>query len=274
MTNKSAPARKLAPACRSLLTALVVVLCSCIPAISQEQVEAQNNQAALTAVPNRPSASTTAETVQAGVFEVEYGVEIASGHQDVNGLNKIGLTPNLEVRFGSNPFERDSAVGGFGDSSIGAKYRLLRASDGSKIPSVAFLYTFYAPTATHELGLEHSCHLAQILVSQDIGKHHFDFNEGVAFTARHAGFDRAYFTALAYSHPLRGKWGWTQEVSGWSRTNAETPANMSVLGAVTYNVSPRLVLDSGLSVAVFGSLPRAVFVGGVTYSVAEILRHR
>src|SRR5262245_808768 len=39
----------------------------------------------ISAVPNRPTFSTTAESVQPGVFEVEYGFELADGHQNING---------------------------------------------------------------------------------------------------------------------------------------------------------------------------------------------
>jgi hypothetical protein len=44
---------------------------------------------------------------------------------------------------------------------------------------------------------------------------------------------------------------------------------MTLLGAATYNVSSRLVLDGGAYYAVYGQLPRVTFVGGVTYSVAD-----
>src|SRR5262245_26309448 len=66
----------------------------------------------ISAVPNRPTFSTTAESVQPGVFEVEYGVELADGHQNVNGLLKFGATRNLELRFANNPVERDAGVAG------------------------------------------------------------------------------------------------------------------------------------------------------------------
>src|SRR5262245_44853635 len=46
----------------------------------------------ISAVPNRPTFSTTAESVEPGVFEVEYGFELADGHQNVNGLLKFGAT--------------------------------------------------------------------------------------------------------------------------------------------------------------------------------------
>src|SRR5437879_2620919 len=85
-------------------------------------------------------------------------------------------------------------------------------------------------------------HLVQFLVSKDFGKHHFDVNEGVQFVGRAqlSGFDRRYFTALSYSRPLKGKWGYTGEIAGFSRRNARTPATMTLLNAATYNVSPRL----------------------------------
>src|SRR6202008_1868084 len=69
----------------------------------------------ITAVPNRPTFSTTAESVQSGVFEIEYGLEAADGRQDINGLLKFGLTKNLELRFGNNLIERDAGVAGRGD---------------------------------------------------------------------------------------------------------------------------------------------------------------
>ena len=52
-------------------------------------------------------------------------------------------------------------------------------------------------------------HSAGILVSKDFGKHHFDFNETAQWLGRPgaSGFDRDYFTALAYSHGVTGKVG-------------------------------------------------------------------
>ena len=63
------------------------------------QVNPANGPDQITAVPNRPTFSTTAESVQSGVFEIEYGFEASDGHQNINGLLKFGLTKNLELRF-------------------------------------------------------------------------------------------------------------------------------------------------------------------------------
>jgi len=109
-------------------------------------------------------------------------------------------------------------------------------------------------------------------VSKDFGKHHFDVNEGVQFVGRAqlSGLDRRYFTALSYSRSLKGKWGYTGEIAGFSRRNATTPATMTLLNAATYNMSPRLVLDGGAYIAAYGQLPRFTVFAGVTYSIANL----
>ncbi|HEY2460379.1 MAG TPA: transporter [Candidatus Acidoferrum sp.] len=224
----------------------------------------------ITAVPNRPTFSTTAESVQRGVFEIEYGFEAADAHQNINGLLKFGLFKNLELRFSQNPFERDSGLAGLGDSAVGFKYRI--ASQKKCTPTFSILYTATLPTAKDQLGVGATGHSIQILASKDFGKNHFDFNEGVQFVGRPgaSGFDRNYFTALAYAHPLTQKWALTAEIAGFSNTNRETPATLTLLGAATYNVSSRLVLDGGAYFAVYGQLPRVTFFGGVTYSVTDL----
>jgi hypothetical protein len=227
----------------------------------------------ITAVPNRPTFSTTAESVEDGVFEIEYGFEAADGHQNINGLLKLGMTRNLELRFANNPMERDGGVAGRGDSGAGFKYRIFEQKDWR--PTVSILYTATIPTATAEVGVGAVGHSAGILVSKDFGKHHFDFNETAQWLGRPGarGFDRDYFTALAYSHGIGQKWGATAEIAGFSHANASVPATMTIMGAATYNVSSRLILDGGWYIAAYGRLPRATFFSGLTYSVADLYHH-
>src|SRR5207245_6462080 len=193
----------------------------------------------ITAVPNRPTFASTAEMVRPGVFEIEYGFEAAKGHQNINGLLKWGAVKNLELWFLNNPVERDSGTAGLAESGAGLKYKLLPQKNAR--PTLAVLYVATLPTARPELGVGATAHLAQVLVSKDFGKHHFDVNEGVQFVGRprSSGFDRTYFTALSYLRPLRGKWGYTGEIAGFSRRNATTSATMTLLNAATYSLSPR-----------------------------------
>lgn len=235
-----------------------------------------NSQVAneITAVPNRPTFATTAEMVRLGVFEIEYGFEATDGHQNINGLLKWGTVKNLELWFLNNPIERDSGVAGRGDSGAGFKYKLF--SQRKTLPTTSILYVATLPTATASVGAGATGHSLQLLLSKDFGKHHFDVNEGVQFVGRPgaSGFDRNYFTSFSYSHPISGNWGWTGELAGFSWTNASTPATMTLLGAATYNLSSRLVLDGGAYLAVYGHLPRVTFFSGVTYSVADLYHLR
>ena len=228
----------------------------------------------MVAVPNRPTFSTTAEAVQKGVFEIEFGLEAADGHQNLNGLLKFGLLENLELRFGNNPILRDTGVAGLGDSGAGLKFRFIKQE--GVLPTISALYTATIPSATAGLGAGALGHSAGILLSKDFGKHHLDFNESIQWVGHPDanGFDRNYFTALAYAHPVTAKLQVTFEIAGYSRTNATTPSTLTILPAVTYSVSPRLILDCGGYIAAHGNLPRATFLLGITYSVADLYHHR
>ncbi len=208
--------------------------------------------------------------MQLGVFEVEFGFEAAKGHQNINGLLKWGTFKNLELWFLNNPIERDAGIAGRGNSGAGFKYRFI--SKKNALPTISILYVATVPTATAGVGAGAMGHLVQILLSKDFGKHHFDLNFGPQFLGRPgaSGFDRNYFSALSYSYAFTKKWGYTNEIAGFSRANATTPATLTVLHAATYNVTPRLVLDCGVSLAAYGNLPRANFIAGVTYSVADL----
>jgi hypothetical protein len=262
------------------LSVLRVALCSCalaVSAVGQESPQApQGSQTPaapeITAVPNRPTFASTAEVVQRGVFEIEYGFEAADGHQNINGLLKFGLFKNLELWFLNNPVERDAGLAGMGDSGAGFKWQIVPQKNAR--PTLSVLYVATIPTAKDVLGAGAMGHQVQLLVSKDFGKHHFDVNFGPRFSGRPStsGFDRSYFSSLSWSHPLRGKWGLTAEIAGFSRTNAATPATLTILGAPTYNVSSRLVIDFGAYVAGFGDLPRVTGFAGVTYSIADLYR--
>lgn len=230
----------------------------------------EQNEEVITAVPNRPTFASTAETVQRGVFEIEYGFEAAQEHQNINGLLKWGMFKNLELWFLHLPLERDAGVAGLGDCGAGFKLGII--SQKKMVPKIALLYIATLPAATNGLGAGATGHFVNILLSKDFGKNHFDLNEGVQWVGRPgaSGFDRNYFSALSYSRPLTGKWGYTGEIAGFSRLNVATPATMTLLNAATYNVSPRLVLDGGAYFAAYGNLPRVTFFGGVTYSIANL----
>jgi hypothetical protein len=241
--------------------------------VDPPQQQNQNSNE-IVAVPNRPTFATTAETVQRGVLEIEFGFEVADGHQNFNGLLKFGLFKKLELRIGNNPFERDQGVAGQTDTGAGFKYKFF-PQKGPR-PTFSVVYTVTTPTGTHGLGSGGVGQSVQGLLSKDFGKHHIDLNEGVQFVARQgaSGFDHNYFSAFSYSHPITEKWGWTAEIAGFTWTNTSTPATMTLLVGATYSPSPRLVLDGGIYIAAYGILPRVTGFAGFTYAISDLYHLR
>jgi len=239
------------------MTALV--LASAVAAAQNEMV----------AVPNRPTVSTTAQPVQAGVLETEWGVDAASSHQDVNDLFKFGLTSNFELRLGNILWTADSGTHGLGDTAVGFKYRLTRDSEHQ--PSVALMYMLTAATATNIPGSAGPSHSFAFLASKDLGKHHFDFNLiGNLLESRTGDFHHNFLNALAWSHPVRGKWGATAEISGVTSAQRGLAGNAQFLTSAIYTPESRLVFDIGVMGRIAGEIPHAMFVAGVTYSVANL----
>src|SRR5260370_1190352 len=94
------------------------------PPATSQNLQKDPNADEITAVPNRPTFASTAEMVQLGVFEIEYGFEAGRGHQNINGLLKWGAVKNLELWFFNNPIQRDAGTAGLGDSGAGLKFKL------------------------------------------------------------------------------------------------------------------------------------------------------
>ncbi len=244
----------------------VCLAVACPAASAQDEYE-------LVAVPNRPTVSTTSQPVQPGVLETEWGVDAASTHQDVNGLFKFGLTENFELRLAHNPFTADSGTHGVGDTAVGFKYRMTR--DSGHEPSISLMYMFKAPTAGDILGSGEADHVFGLLVSKDLGKHHFDFNLIANILGRpRGGFDHDFLNALAWSRPVRGKWSANAEVSGVTPPGAGVPGSAQFIAAAIYTARPRLVFDIGMLGRLTGPIPQAMFIAGVTYSIADLYHGR
>jgi hypothetical protein len=242
------------------MTALVL---ASVAAVAQNEI---------VAVPNRPTVSTTAQPVQPGVLETEWGVDAASSHQDINDLFKFGVTSNLELRLANILLAANPGTHGLGDTAIGFKYRLTR--DSGNRPSISLMYMFTAPTATNMPGPDEPGHAFAFLASKDLKKHHLDFNLiGSLLGSPSGGFHYNFLNALAWSHPIRGKWSATAEISGATSAQGGVPGSAQFLASAIYTLEPRLVLDIGMMGRVAGEIPHAMFVAGVTYSVANFYHH-
>src|SRR6266550_3569609 len=78
----------------------------------------------LTATPNRPTVTNTAETTQFGVLEIEFGISSAARQQSLQGLLKFGLLREVELDWAGNSWQHDASVhyGGVSDNYAGFRW--------------------------------------------------------------------------------------------------------------------------------------------------------
>jgi hypothetical protein len=242
----------------------------------------------IVANPNRPTVANPADITQYGVLELEYGWDrgwLGAGarQSDLVGLLKFGLLCDVELRWNTTNLialnDEDGNRHGFGDNWFGPQVRIYRQT--AHVPSLAFSYAFKVSTAsTHKgLGSGHFDHQFTFLASKDLVGTHFDFNASSFLIGRDnaSGFDRNFQFNLALSHPLKSKLAVTGEFYGNTELNADTPGFASMLWALTYAISPRLVIDGGIETGLTPGTPQKRVFAGLTYSIANIysaVKHR
>jgi hypothetical protein len=230
----------------------------------------------LTATPNRPTVTNTAETTQFGVLEIEFGISSAARQQSLQGLLKFGLLRDVELDWAGNPWQHDASVHYFGvsDNNPGLRWRFLHQA--KRQPTLTVEYSAKLPTAGRVEGSGEVDHVVTLLASKDLPKRfHVDANLGYTWLGRRGGgFDHYWQPTGTVAYALTPKWQLAMEFSGATRANAYTPAVTQNLWAVSYTLRPRLVLDSAVQFRVTGNVPGAVYLGGFTYSIADLYRRR
>jgi len=237
--------------------------------------------ATLAANPNRPTVANPADITQYGVLEVEYGWDGSwpgrgVQEQDIVSLLKFGLLCDVELRWASTNFlSQSDSLGhrsGFGDNWLGPQIRFYRET--AHAPALALSYEVKIPSASQARGLGsgRQDHGFIFLASKNVRGTHFDFNATYFLIGRQnaPGFDRDVQLDLSFSHPLRGPIWITGEFYGSTPLNSYTPGFASTLWALTYQFSPRLVVDTGMDVGLGPSTPDKRVFAGVTYSIANL----
>ncbi|HJW08086.1 MAG TPA: hypothetical protein VJ483_00530, partial [Holophagaceae bacterium] len=136
--------------------------------------------------PNRPSFANPATVTMPGVAELEFGLQRTLFSDDSRSdyqptLLKLGLTSDLELRFGWNGWTRNedasgAAVTGATDPSLGFTWRLLRQDAFGA--DVALTYAHKLPRASVRKGIGSGApdDTAGLLFSKDFGALHADLN--------------------------------------------------------------------------------------------------
>ncbi len=237
---------------------------------------AQQPLADLTATPNRPTVTNTAETTQFGVLELEFGISAAARQQALQGLLKFGLLRDVELDWAGNPWQHDASLHyvGVSDNNAGLRWRFLHQA--RRQPTLTVEYSVKFPTAGPVEGTGEVDHIVTLLASKDLPKRfHVDANLGYAWLGRPGGgFGHDWLPTGTLSYSLTPKWQLSMEFSDTTRANATTPGVTQNLWAVSYTVRPRLVLDSAVQFRVTGNVPRVAYLGGFTYCIADLYHHR
>ena len=233
----------------------------------------------VTAHPNRPSVSDSPEVLPPGLFQLEYGwthSKLDADHDDdaLGSLFRFGVAPGLELRFGWDNFVRESEPlsvhKGVGDSLLGAQYQFNHES--SRMPVLAFGYGAKLPTADSSLGSGEVDHAFALLLGKTFGKTVFDVNAVYRMAGREAepGFDSNKTLIITVARPLKGPVGIIGEVLGESGLNTKHEAFATALVALTFKLTPRLVLDAGIEAGFTPHAPDRHLVFGFTYAFGNL----
>jgi len=236
--------------------------------------------------PARPGVSNPAELQKPGVLQIEYGYD-GSFHASDHHTEQ---TAPLALRFAATTrllFELDldtvnsqtdesaTRMTGIGDTQIG--FQIVALKDTEKHPALAFAYYAKLPTASTEkgLGTGRVDHRIVALLSKKFGETDMDFNAAYLIVGREHG--RGWVTggqaALALSREFENNFGYEAELSGQTKDNVQ-PVGLYALGALTYKVNRRLVLDSGMRFGLTNDAPRVGVFAGMTVGVADFYRKK
>ena len=236
----------------------------------------------ITVNPNRPSFANPATTTMPGVAELEFGLQRTisadSSRSDFqSALLKLGITENFELRISWNGFARivdpqGGSQSGPSDPSIGFTWRFLR-QDAAGV-DLALSYAHKIPRASVEKGIGSGAadDALVFLASKDFGKLHADFNLLQTWVGQADGpHIKQPGAALALTHPLAGDWGIGAEIYAIAASDAG-PRTVATLWNLSYQVSPRLVLDAGFDHRLNNDAARWNYYLGLTYGLGRFMK--
>ena len=235
-------------------------------------------------VPSRPTVSNPAEFQRPGVLQLEFGFNSnfrAPGNaseEDFPLALRFAASRRLLIEIDLDNPQSQKASGmratGVGDTQLGIQVVLQHEKETR--PGIAIAYYIKLPSAseTKGLGTGRVDHNFIGFISKKIGGTTVDFNAIYLLAGRttnngHASSGQA---ALAASHDLTKRWGIQGEITGFSRNDSQ-PGALFALGAGTFQVNRRLVLDGGMRFGLTPDAPRVGAFVGMTVGVADFYRH-
>jgi hypothetical protein len=237
--------------------------------------------------PSRPSVANPAEIQKAGVLQLEYGYD---GNFRAAEFRAEQSAP-LSLRFAagsrllleadldtikSQTDETGTRRTGVGDTRLGLQVVALK--DTEHHPALAFAYYVKLPTASEEkeLGTGRVDHKVMVLLSKKVGQTDVDFNSALLVVGHediaHRWVAGGQF-ALSFEHEFENNFGVQGELSGQSKDDVQ-PQGLFALGALTYKVNRRLILDGGMRFGLNADAPRFGVFAGFTVGIADLYKKK
>jgi hypothetical protein len=238
----------------------------------------------VSAAPSRPTESNSADPIGTGIVETEAGythtwIEGTTTQTLFTNMMKIGAWCNVEIRWSANSFMGNTITGtthrGFGDNFLGGQYRFHRES--KRLPSMSVGYTikFDSADPVNLLGSGYIDHVLTFMFGKTVGKTSILANASYFVIGTGQGhFNNKTEWTLCASRPVYRKIGVIGEVYYDSHLNRSNLAYGNSTWALTYNASPRLVIDSG-AYAAFNrgpGIPSTSAFIGVSYAIGNLYR--
>jgi hypothetical protein len=211
------------------------VICFLLLSVSEVQA------GGVSANPTRPTFSDNAHPMAKGHLELELGGHFWDNDQfGLPFLLKLGLADPVEFKLGGEGFRYDGNGDHFGFSNLGLFIKGRFLQQRGMTPAMGILGL---PTASRDLH-ERSCDVGLLfLMTGQFGPMSWDFNTGMRFLAIDSDHTLMDIPAiLALSARIVGPLGVIMEVADYIPINDQAN-RLHLLGALTWAVTPRLILD-------------------------------
>lgn len=232
--------------------------------------------------PVRPTVSDSGKIQKKGVLQVEYGID--SDHHAPDYRNRqiaplgiyYAVNKHLRLDFELDTFASQKALEretGIGDVNLGFKTIFL--TEPEKRLAIGLTYDVKLPAADKDrsLGTGRIDHNIRMIFDRKYGKNDFIANFGYLNVGRDDSDKRASGgqLILAYERELPKNLGAQFEIIANSINEAQ-PRGIYTLGALTYKISKRFVLDFGVRPGIGHDAPKFNVFSGITIGSIDFLK--
>jgi hypothetical protein len=252
----------------------LVAVCAAV-AITASVVSAEESVRIQT---DRPSVSSSANTVPPGAFQIESGAEYSRTSVGGSPADRVftldvtmraGLTERIEIGLEGEPLVvtrgRQDDIGN-GDLTLQAKYRFVDAREGRWWPSLGVLPFVKFPIAHAPHGTNRPNYGLIGLASFTLPwKLSLDANAGVGGVAqRPGGYLAQGVVSAAFSRDIGLRWSSYAEVFFASPAERGAHDSVGFDAGVQFFVTPRLALDAAGQTSLAGPGPDYAFRAGLS----------